>query len=51
MKMSSRDITFIIAFLSLITLIAFGYNDLFRNILTGLIVVYWGLDVRKKLRR
>ena len=50
-KFESRDIVFLVVFLSCVVMVCLGYNSIIHNIATGLIVVYFGLDVRKRLKR
>ena len=51
MKFEGRDVVFLVVFLSCIVLICLGYNSIIHNTATGLIVVYFGLDVRKRLKQ
>ena len=51
MRVESRDVVFLVVFLSCIVLVCLGYNSILHNIATGLIVVYFGLDVRKRLKK
>ena len=50
-RFESRDIVFLVVFLSCVTMVCLGYNSIIHNIATGLVVVYFGLDVRKRIRK
>jgi len=51
MVLESRDVVFLFVFLSCVVMVCLGFNSILHNIATGLIVVYFGLDVRKRLKR
>jgi len=50
-KFESRDIVFLVVFLSCVAMVCLGYNSIIHNVVTGLVVVYFGLDVRKRLKK
>lgn len=51
MKVESRDIVFLVVFLSCVVMVCLGHNSIIHNIATGLIVVYFGLDVSKRVKK
>jgi len=51
MKFESRDIVFLVVFLSCVVMVCLGYNSILHNIATGLIVIYFGLDIRKRVKK
>ena len=50
-KFESRDIVFLVVFLACVVMVCLGYNSIIHNIITGLVAIYFGLDVRKRLKR
>lgn len=50
-KFESRDIVFLAVFLSCVLMVCLGFNSILHNIVTGLVVVYFGLDARKRIKR
>ena len=50
-KFESRDIVFLVVFLSCVIMVCLGYNSIIHNVITGLVLIYFGLDVRKRLKR
>ena len=51
MKFESRDIVFLVVFLSCVVMVCLGYNSIIHNIITGLVAIYFGLDVRKRIKK
>lgn len=51
MKFESRDIVFLVVFLSCVAMVCLGFNSVLHNIVTGLVVVYFGLDLRKRVKK
>lgn len=51
MKFESRDIVFLAVFLSCVVMVCLGFNSMLHNIVTGLVAVYFGLDVRKRVKK
>ena len=50
-KLESRDIVFLVVFLACVLMVCLGYNSIIHNTVTGLVAVYFGLDVRKRLKK
>lgn len=51
MKFESRDIVYLVVFLSCVVMVCLGYNSTMHNAVTGLVAVYFGLDIRKRLKK
>ncbi len=50
-KFESRDIVFLVVFLACVVMVCLGYNSILHNIVTGLVVIYFALDVRKRIKK
>ena len=51
MKFESRDVVFVVVFLSCVAMVCLGFNSILHNIVTGLVVIYFGMDIRKRIKR
>ena len=49
-RFDSRDIVFLVVFLSCVVMVCLGYNSILHNIVTGLLLIYFGLDVRRRIK-
>ena len=50
-KFESRDIVFLVVFLSCVVMVCLGYNSIIHNIVTGLVAIYFGIDITKRIKK